>query len=486
MRARNKTALQSKLGLTPSADAPLFGVVSRISSQKGLDLCCRPCRACRHRRPARLARLRRQGARGRLRAGRAHPGRSVGCIFGYDERLAHLFQAGADFILVPSRFEPCGLTQLCALRYGATPIVAHVGGLADTVIDANEAAIAAGVATGLQFSPPRRSALYALDRARGFYHDATTMRRLRLNGMRADVSWRGPAKRYAALYRVARRSRADERERKRRATPASRFARRNRRGVLRASPKRVSFLPLRRRARSLQARDRATARRRLSRSCAWLRRGRALRFSRRRPVRSRAGPSLRRRPNCSPIPMPAFDRPLRLHPSMFERGVDSGPVRAQSDRAARRRPASRAASASPGIRSSIRAQSARLYAAQPGDPRTPARNVRRPRASASRSPISPASASPAVEIMPADAFVDERHLPPLGLTNAWGYNPVVLGAPDPRLAPGGWAEVRAATDALHAAGMEASSTSFSIIAARATNSGRRSRSAGSTTPPISA
>ena len=60
-----------------------------------------------------------------------------------------------------------------------------------------------------------------------------------------------------------------------------------------------------------------------------------------------------------------------------------------------------------------------------------------------------------VEIMPADAFVDERHLPPLGLSNAWGYNPVVLGAPDPRLAPGGWAEVRAATDALHAAGMEA-------------------------------
>ena len=57
--------------------------------------------------------------------------------------------------------------------------------------------------------------------------------------------------------------------------------------------------------------------------------------------------------------------------------------------------------------------------------------------------------------MPADAFVDERHLPPLGLSNAWGYNAVVFGAPDPRLAPGGWAEVRAATDALHAAGMEA-------------------------------
>ncbi len=61
----------------------------------------------------------------------------------------------------------------------------------------------------------------------------------------------------------------------------------------------------------------------------------------------------------------------------------------------------------------------------------------------------------AIEIMPADPFVDERHLPPLGLANAWGYNSVVFGSPDPRLAPGGWAEVRAATDALHAAGMEA-------------------------------
>jgi starch synthase len=135
------------------------------------------------------------------RAARTHPG-SVGCIFEYDEGVAHLVQAGSDFILVPSRFEPCGLTQLCALRYGATPIVARVGGLADTVIDANEAALSAGVATGLQFAPPATEQLiYALERAGALYRDDDAMRRLRLNGMRADVSWRGPAKRYAALYR---------------------------------------------------------------------------------------------------------------------------------------------------------------------------------------------------------------------------------------------------------------------------------------------
>ena len=112
------------------------------------------------------------------------------------------FQSGADFILVPSRFEPCGLTQLCALRYGATPIVSRVGGLADTVIDSNEAALAAGVATGIQFEPPSVEALdHAIDRAFEIYHDSAAMRRMRLNGMRSDVSWRGPAKRYAELYR---------------------------------------------------------------------------------------------------------------------------------------------------------------------------------------------------------------------------------------------------------------------------------------------
>ena len=202
-RARNKSALQAKLGLATSLEAPLLGVVSRLSDQKGLDLLLQalPAFLAKGGQLALLGSGERVYEEGFAAAAAARPD-AVGCIFGYDETLAHLIQAGSDFIGVPSRFEPCGLTQLCALRYGAPPIVSRVGGLADTVIDANEAAISAGVATGIQFSPSSVEALaYALDRAMDLMRDAPTMRRVRLNGMRANVSWRGPAEKYAALYR---------------------------------------------------------------------------------------------------------------------------------------------------------------------------------------------------------------------------------------------------------------------------------------------
>ena len=111
-------------------------------------------------------------------------------------------QAGVDALMVPSRFEPCGLTQLAALRYGTLPVVARVGGLADTVIDANEVAIAAGVATGVQFSPVTKDALEnAILRTAALWRDRPTWKKMQSNAMRTDVSWLNPAKHYAKLYR---------------------------------------------------------------------------------------------------------------------------------------------------------------------------------------------------------------------------------------------------------------------------------------------
>jgi starch synthase len=130
-----------------------------------------------------------------------HRGR-VGVVTGYDEPLAHLLQGGSDAILIPSRFEPCGLTQFYGLRYGCVPVVARVGGLADTIIDANEAALSAGVATGVQFSPVEAPALQrAITRAISLYGHRQSWRTIQKRGMRSDVSWTKGAASYAALYR---------------------------------------------------------------------------------------------------------------------------------------------------------------------------------------------------------------------------------------------------------------------------------------------
>src|SRR5262249_14212208 len=153
-RAANKQALQQRLGLEPSPERFLLGVISRLSWQKGLDLLLEtlPMMVGEGMQLALLG----SGdtdLQDRFRAAaEAHPGQ-IGVVIGYDETLAHLVQAGSDALAVPSRFEPCGLTQLCALRYGAVPVVSRVGGLEDTVVDADDAAIMNGAATGFKFAP---------------------------------------------------------------------------------------------------------------------------------------------------------------------------------------------------------------------------------------------------------------------------------------------------------------------------------------------
>ncbi len=203
LRAHNKAALQSRLGLATAPGAPLFGVVSRLTLQKGLDLLLEAIPPLLET-GAQLALLASGEAaleHGFTEQARRHRGR-VAAVIGYDEPLAHLMQGGADAILVPSRFEPCGLTQLCALRYGAIPVVARVGGLADTVVDADRANLASGKATGLQFAPVTREGLEgALRRATALWQDRAAWRKLQASAMATDVSWTRSAKHYAALFR---------------------------------------------------------------------------------------------------------------------------------------------------------------------------------------------------------------------------------------------------------------------------------------------
>jgi starch synthase len=199
-RAANKAALQARLGLRRDSGSLLFGVVSRVSTQKGIDLLLAALPALLEA-GAQLALLG-SGEASLESALHAAAGPDVGVQVGYDESLAHLIQGGCDALLVPSRFEPCGLTQLCAMRYGTLPVVAHVGGLCDTVIDANEMALAEGIGTGFHFSPVTSEMLAAtILRVHSVWQQPEIWRQLQRNAMQTDVSWRRPAARYAALFR---------------------------------------------------------------------------------------------------------------------------------------------------------------------------------------------------------------------------------------------------------------------------------------------
>ncbi len=202
-KARCKAALQAELGLAVRADAPLFGVVSRLSSQKGLDLVLAAL-------PMLLAsggQLALQGSgdpeleRAFQAAARANPDQ-VGVRIGYDESFAHRLIAGADVIMVPSRFEPCGLTQLYGLRYGTLPLVRRVGGLADTVVDATDENLRESRATGFVFGPANAAAIEsALISAFALYGRPDAWRAMMRTAMSRDFSWAEAAAHYLALYR---------------------------------------------------------------------------------------------------------------------------------------------------------------------------------------------------------------------------------------------------------------------------------------------
>jgi len=204
-KARCKAALQAEAGLAADDSAPLFGIISRLTQQKGVDLVAAAL-------PALLAAggqlvvlgTGEPALEGALRiAAGAHPGR-VAVRIGYDEAYAHRIVAGADVIMVPSRFEPCGLTQMYGLRYGTPPLVRRVGGLADTVADGTDPVVGEEGATGFAFDAATPEALIeAVGRAAALYRQPDRWRRLQARAMAQDCSWDGPAAQYLALYRQA-------------------------------------------------------------------------------------------------------------------------------------------------------------------------------------------------------------------------------------------------------------------------------------------
>ena len=204
-KARCKAALQEALGLAVLPDAPLFVIVSRLTEQKGLHLVLDGLDELLAR-GGQFALLGSgdDGLEAALRERAAAAPRSVSVTLGHDEALAHRLFAAGDVTLVPSRFEPCGLTQLYGLKYGSLPLVHRVGGLADTVVDCTLEAMAEGEATGFVFDAfDAAGYARALRRAFALYDRPADWKRVRASAMRRPADWATAAARYLEVYRRA-------------------------------------------------------------------------------------------------------------------------------------------------------------------------------------------------------------------------------------------------------------------------------------------
>jgi len=202
-KALNKAQLQRELGLRASLETPLTAFIGRMTHQKGLDLLARivPDIIAM---PAQLAVLGR-GERDLEREFAALASRfpeSCAAATRFDEALAHRIEAGADILVMPSRFEPCGLNQMYSLRYGTLPVVRATGGLADTVVDAAPETLAARTANGFTFSATDAAALAAaLTRATRAWRDRKLWSAMQRTGMSQDFSWDRSAASYLSLFR---------------------------------------------------------------------------------------------------------------------------------------------------------------------------------------------------------------------------------------------------------------------------------------------
>ncbi len=202
-KADCKQALIKELGLDPAlASRPLLGVISRLDAQKGIDLlvAALPDILALDAGVMVLGSGEASIQEALRRAARDHPGR-VGLSIGFNDPLAHRIMGASDIFLIPSRYEPCGLTQMYALRYGTVPVVRATGGLDDTIVPFRRES---GEGNGFKFSPYRPEALLSAVRdAIDLFNDAKNWKKLRTNGMKADFSWERSARRYLDLYQSA-------------------------------------------------------------------------------------------------------------------------------------------------------------------------------------------------------------------------------------------------------------------------------------------
>ncbi|MDD4278348.1 glycogen synthase GlgA [Candidatus Sumerlaeota bacterium] len=198
-----KKALQEELGLKVDENIPMIGLISRLTYQKGFDLFLSQLDALLSR-DVQVVVLG-TGDNNLVHwlddVARRYPS-NVAVALRFDEGLSHRILAGSDLFLMPSRFEPCGLTQMYAMKYGTVPVVRATGGLKDSVIDATPTSLEDGTATGFCFERfDGWDMIQALDRALDMYrNDAAQWKKLMKNGMSADFSWSSSAKSYVELY----------------------------------------------------------------------------------------------------------------------------------------------------------------------------------------------------------------------------------------------------------------------------------------------
>jgi starch synthase len=205
VRPRNKAALQAELGLPQQADVPLIGIVSRLVEQKGMDFAIPGVRRLLAETDAQLVII---GAgkveiEQEVRRLEWDFGWKVRAIIGYQPDLAQRVYGGADLVLVPSRYEPCGLTQMLAMRYGALPVVRETGGLADTVENYDNGPADRGTGFVFLFEEPDAVRLTLHWAIETYRQRRAAFERMQERAMRLDLSWDRPVQQYLALYEGA-------------------------------------------------------------------------------------------------------------------------------------------------------------------------------------------------------------------------------------------------------------------------------------------